>query len=388
MIKFLDIQKITESFEPELSQAIQRVVKGGWYLLGEEVSEFEKEYAEYTGTRHCIGVANGLDALRLIMRAWIELGVMREGDEVIVPANTYIASILAITDNRLRPVLVEPDINTYNLDLTLIEKHITPRTRAIMVVHLYGRACWSDELEQVARKHNLKIIEDNAQAAGAGLSIKSESHKVLMPGTLRRTGSLGEAAGNSFYPGKNLGALGDGGAVTTNDDDLAAVVRALANYGSRKKYVNDYQGLNSRLDEIQAAALRVKLPRLDSDNNHRRAIARYYCTNITNPGVILPAAKKDFSLSTITLNHFHVWHLFVMRHPERNRLQQYLTDNGVQTLIHYPIPPHRQMAYREWNGMTFPLTEQIHREVLSLPISQVMEEKEYGRVTELINSFR
>lgn len=391
MIRFLDIKKISESFEPALTEAVQRAVHSGWYLLGEEVSAFEKEYAEYTGARHCIGVANGLDALRLIMKAWIETGVMKEGDEVIVPANTYIASVLAITDNRLKPVLVEPDINTYNLDLSLIEKHITPRTRAIMVVHLYGRACWSEGLEQLARRHNLKIIEDNAQASGAVLSPRSESHENLKSGTPKRTGSLGDAAGNSFYPGKNLGALGDGGAVTTNDDGLAAVVRALANYGSTKKYVNDYQGLNSRLDEIQAAALRVKLPRLDADNAHRCKIAHYYINNIANPDIILPFNRQpatgiispafDYCLS-------HVWHLFVIRHPERDRLQRYLSDNGVQTLIHYPVPPHRQQAYRQWNEMSFPLTEKIHREVLSLPISQVMEEVEYARVTELINSFR
>jgi len=261
VIKFLDIQKITDSFEPELSEAVTRVVRRGWYLLGKEVTAFEKEYATYIGVKHCIGVANGLDALRLIMKAWIETGEMREGDEVIVPANTYIASILAITDNRLKPVLVEPDMTTYNLDLTQVERHITPRTKAIMVVHLYGRACWSEELEKTARKHNLKIIEDNAQAAGAvwcgddsGSAVAGSGRcgadaGSLLPGTaVRRTGSLGDAAGNSFYPGKNLGALGDAGAVTTNSDELAGVIRALANYGSTKKYVNDYQGLNSRLD--------------------------------------------------------------------------------------------------------------------------------------------
>lgn len=382
MIKFLDIQKVSESFEPGLSEAIQRVVRGGWYLLGEEVSAFDREYAEYIGSRHCIGVANGLDALRLILKAWIELGVMKEGDEVIVPANTYIASILAITDNRLIPVLVEPDITTYNLDISLVERHITPRTRAIMVVHLYGRVCWSEELEQIAKRHNLKIIEDNAQAAGAS-----------------RTGSLGHAAGHSFYPGKNLGALGDGGAVTTNDDELAGVVRALANYGSTKKYVNDYQGLNSRLDEIQAAALRVKLPRLDADNRQRRKIAQYYHDHLTLPGLVLPGNNPVLPgnspvlpgknpLAAVADNPEHVHHLFVIRHPERDRLQQYLTNNGVQTLIHYPVPPHKQQAYREWNKLSFPVTEKIHREVLSLPISQVMEEDEYVRVTELINSFR
>ncbi len=398
MIKFLDIQKITDSFEPELSEAVTRVVRRGWYLLGEEVAAFEKEYATYIGVKHCIGVANGLDALRLIMKAWIETGEMREGDEVIVPANTYIASILASTDNRLKPVLIEPDMTTYNLDLTQVERHITPRTKAIMVVHLYGRACWSEELEKTARKHNLKIIEDNAQAAGAvwcgddsGSAVAGSGRcgadaGSLLPGTaVRRTGSLGDAAGNSFYPGKNLGALGDAGAVTTNSDELAGVIRALANYGSTKKYVNDYQGLNSRLDEIQAAALRVKLPRLDQDNQYRRLVADYYHRHINNPGIILPRSDTG---AGITVNPGHVWHLFVVRHAERDRLQRYLAENEIQTLIHYPLPPHKQQAYRGWAGLSFPLTEQIHREVLSLPVSQVMEENEYLKVTEIINNFR
>jgi dTDP-4-amino-4,6-dideoxygalactose transaminase len=369
MIRFLDIQKITDSFEPELSEAVRRVIRSGWYLLGEEVSGFEREYSVYTGMKNCVAVANGLDALRLIFRAWISMGVMREGDEVIVPANTYIASILAITENRLKPVLVEPDISTYNLDLSLVERHITPRTRAVMPVHLYGQACWSEELEQVASVYNLKIIEDNAQAAGAEWSNGQ--------GAWRRTGSLGHAAGHSFYPGKNLGALGDAGAVTTDDDELAAVIRAMANYGSSKKYINDYQGLNSRLDEMQAAILRVKLPRLDADNQRRRDIARFYNDHITNPDIILP----------ITGNFNHVYHLYVIRHTERDRLQKYLSDNGVQTLIHYPVAPHKQQAYSEWNNLIFPVTEQIHREVLSLPISQVMDDDEVTAITEVINSF-
>ncbi len=396
MIKFLDIQKITNSFEPELSEAVSRVVRRGWYLLGEEVSAFEKEYASYIGVRHCIGVANGLDALRLIIKAWIEMGEMKEGDEVIVPANTYIASILAITDNRLKPVLVEPDISTYNLDLSRVEQYITPSTKAIMVVHLYGRACWSAELEQIAKKYKLRIIEDNAQAAGAVWSSKLTGE--AGPGSeVRRTGSLGDAAGNSFYPGKNLGALGDAGAVTTHDDELAAVVRALANYGSTKKYVNDYQGLNSRLDEVQAAVLRVKLVRLDADNQYRRTIAGYYHLNINSRGIILPEASRGADITRgadstgkagITGDRSHVWHLFVIRHPERDRLQQYLTGSGIQTLIHYPIPPHKQRAYSHWNGISLPLSEQIHNEVLSLPVSQVMEQDEYAKVAEIINNFR
>ena len=397
MIKFLDIQKITESFEPELSQAVHRVVKSGWFLLGEEVTAFEHEYATYIGSKHCIGVANGLDALRLILKAYIEMGVMKEGDEVIVPANTYIATILAITDNRLKPVLVEPDINTYNIDISLIEKHVTPRTRAIMIVHLYGQACWSEQLKGIGHKYHLKIIEDNAQAAGAAWGmLTNEVRKSRAAGghgatggelPAKRTGSLGDAAGHSFYPGKNLGALGDGGAVTTDDDDLAAAVRAIANYGSSQKYVNDYKGLNSRLDEIQAAILRVKLPRLDAGNQRRNDIARYYGTNIINPQIILPRSGDNFNLSALTFNLSHVWHLFVIRHPEREKLQRYLTDNGIQTLIHYPTPPHKQKAYKEWNKLSFPVTEKIHREVLSLPVSQVMPDDEVQIITEKLNEF-
>jgi dTDP-4-amino-4,6-dideoxygalactose transaminase len=392
MIKFLDIQKITASFEPELSDAIDRVVKRGWFLLGEEVNHFEEEYAEYIGVKHSIGVANGLDALRLILKAWIKMRIMQEGDEVIVPGNTYIASILAITDNRLKPVLIDPDINTFNLNISHIEQRITPRTKAIMVVHLYGQVCWSTQLEEIARKYDLKIIEDNAQAVGAivpsskflasGLRGTSGNLK-LEPGNHNRTGSLGDAAGHSFYPGKNLGALGDGGAVTTNDDDLAAIVRALANYGSTKKYIHNYQGLNSRLDEIQAAVLRVKLPRLDDDNQHRRKIAQYYIENINHQDLILPCNKQP-----VTSNMDHVWHVFVIRNSERDRLQKYLTDKDIQTIIHYPIPPHKQNAYSDWGVLALPITEQIHREVLSLPISQVMQLNEVDKVIDTINHFK
>lgn len=406
MIKFLDIQKITESFEPELSLAISRVIKRGWFLFGEEVISFEKEYSEYIGSKHCIGVANGLDALRVILKGYIEMGIMQQGDEVIVPANTYIATILAITDNRLKPVLVEPAINTYNIDISLIEKHITPRTRAIMIVHLYGQACWSSQLEEIAARFNLKIIEDNAQATGAMIANDTELRVNRKDDTLssvscalRRTGSLGHAAGHSFYPGKNLGALGDAGAVTTDDDELASVVRALTNYGSTKKYVNEYQGLNSRLDEIQAAVLRVKLPRLDADNQHRRKIAQYYIDNITNPDVILPqilgsepgarSSEEDNPVPcTIRPMQFsHVWHLFVIRYVHRDELQKYMTTNGIHTLIHYPIPPHEQKAYKEWNGMNLRVTEQIHQQVLSLPISQVMTNYEAASVAECLNRF-
>jgi dTDP-4-amino-4,6-dideoxygalactose transaminase len=406
MVKFLDIQKITASFEPDLSKAIQRVVKRGWFLHGEEVKEFEKEYSSYIGSKHCIAVANGLDALRLILKAYIEIGEMQVDDEVIVPANTFIATILAITDNRLKPVLVEPDNNSYNLDTSIIEQKITHRTRAILVVHLYGQACWSLKLEEIARKYNLKVIEDNAQAAGAvvpspqfiikGVMITQFGTRDLEPGSWKRTGSLGDAAGHSFYPGKNLGALGDGGAVTTNDDNLANVIRMLANYGFSEKYISDHKGLNSRLDEIQAAVLRVKLPRLDADNQRRREIAQYYIENIKNPNIIVPQinspelkTKNSHDITTppciLCLNH--VWHLFVIRHSLRERLQQYLTDHGIQTLIHYPIPPHKQNAYRELNGVSFPITEQIHKEVLSLPISQVMSGEDVIKIVKVINDF-
>ena len=374
MIKFLNLKAINDSFEPELSASVKRVLDSGWYLLGNEVKAFEQEYADYTGTKHCIGVANGLDALRLILKAYIELDVMHEGDEIIVPANTYIASILAISDNRLKPVLVEPDLSTYNINPFKIEEKIGPRTKGIMIVHLYGQNAMHPEIERLSKKYNLKIIEDNAQASGAYYEE-------------RRTGALGDAAGHSFYPGKNLGCLGDGGAVTTNDDELADVIRAIANYGSAQKYVNYYKGLNSRLDEIQAAILRTKLPRLDTDNQRRMEIARYYCENITHPEITLPVEKEHFKLSTLNFKLNHVFHLFVIRHPLRDELQKYLTAKGIQTLIHYPIPPHKQGAYREWNNLSFPLTEQIHNEVLSLPISQVLSDNEVEKIVDIINNF-
>jgi dTDP-4-amino-4,6-dideoxygalactose transaminase len=370
MIKFLDLQKINAQYATELKQAAAEVIDSGWYLLGERVKRFETNLASHTGVKHAIGVGNGLDALRLILKAYIEMGVMQEGDEVIVPANTYIATILAITDNKLKPVLVEPDINTYNLDISLIEHNITLRTRAIMVVHLYGQICWSDELEAIAQRNNLKIIEDNAQAIGASRNGK-------------RAGSLGDAAGFSFYPGKNLGALGDSGAVTTNDDELARIVRALANYGSTKKYVNNYRGLNSRMDEIQAAFLDIKLKYIDSENQRRREIAKYYLENIKNSGIIFPIKNPQ-----LTTHHSqHVWHLFIIRMASRDKLQTYLAQNGVQTLIHYPIPPNKQPAYREWNELCFSITEKIHHEVLSLPISPVMNDSEMKSVVQSINKF-
>jgi len=371
MIKFLDLKAINDSFEPELSQSIQRVMDAGWYLQGSENKLFEQEYANFIGTQHCIGVANGLDALRLILKAYIELGSIHEGDEIIVPANTFIASILAITDNRLIPILVEPDISSYNIDPYRIEEKITERTKGIMLVHLYGQNALRPEILRLVDKYNLKLIEDNAQAIGAYYGEK-------------RTGSIGHASGHSFYPGKNLGCLGDGGAVTTNNDELASVIRALANYGSNEKYKNDYQGLNSRLDEIQAAILRTKLPRLDADNQHRRKIAQYYIENINHPDVILPKINHQ---SSIIDDRSMVWHLFIIRCSKRDKLQHFFTDNGVQTLIHYPIPPHKQLAYKNWNELSFPITEKVHAEVLSLPMSPMLSSDDAKQIVNLINRF-
>jgi len=376
MIKFLDLQKINAQYADEIKTATARVIDSGWYLLGNEVNQFETNLADYLQVKHTIAVANGLDALRLILKAYIEMGIMNEGDEVIVPANTYIASILAITDNRLKPVLVEPYIETYNLDSSLIEKYITPRTKAILVVHLYGQVCWSEQLESIAKKYKLKIIEDNAQAIGAYYTDKE--------GTLRKTGTLGDAAGFSFYPGKNLGALGDAGAVSTNNDELAETVRALGNYGSKQKYQHDFQGLNSRMDEFQAAVLDVKLKHIDKENQQRREVAQYYCENIHNNKIILPNLNFD---KQVIDSESHVWHLFVIRCDERDLLQKYLADSGVQTLIHYPIPPHKQGAYKFMNHLSFPITEKIHNEVLSLPISPVITDDEVKCIVDLINKF-
>ncbi|WP_370896129.1 DegT/DnrJ/EryC1/StrS family aminotransferase [Chryseobacterium gossypii] len=366
MIKFLDLQKINLVHQQEIEQRIIDTFRSGWYLLGKEVKNFENNLAEYIGAKHAIGVANGLDALRLILRAYIELGVFRKGDEIIVPANTYIASILAISDNGLVPVLVEPDIDHYNIDVSKVQEKITSKTKGVLIVHLYGRIIFSEELRNIATKHNLKIIEDNAQAIGAEWnSVKS--------------GNLGDAAGFSFYPGKNLGALGDAGGITTNDEDLAKCIRALANYGSNQKYVNIYQGLNSRLDEIQAAVLDVKLKYIDGENQRRREIARRYITEITHPDIILPEYPEN--------EKEHVWHLFVIRTKGRENLQKYLSENNIQTLIHYPVPSHKQEAYKEWNHLSYPITEQTHNEVLSLPVSPVMNDEEVGIVIEKLNLF-
>ena len=366
MIKFLDLQKINLAHQQEIEEKLLQIFRSGWYLLGNEVKTFEENLATYIGVKHAIGVANGLDALRLILRAYIEMGIMHKGDEIIVPANTYIASVLAISDNGLVPVLVEPEINTYNIDISKIEEKITPKTKGILIVHLYGRVIFSEELRNLAQKHGLKIIEDNAQSIGAAWK-----------GV--KTGNLGDAAGFSFYPGKNLGAVGDAGAVTTNDEVLANTIRAIANYGSIQKYVNIYQGLNSRLDEIQAAVLGVKLKYIDEENTRRREIAKRYIAEIKNPLLVLPENPSD--------EREHVWHLFVIRVAGRKAVQDYLLENGVQTLIHYPIPPHQQEAYKELNHLSFPLTEQIHEEVLSLPISPVMTKEEVNFVIEKMNKY-
>lgn len=366
MIPYCSLKGITALHADEIHEAVNRVVDSGWYLQGVENKRFEEEYARYIGTEYCIGVANGLDALTWILRAYMELGVMQKVDEVIVPANTYIASILAITENGLTPVLVEPDIETLEIDDRLIEAAITPRTKAIMIVHLYGRCAYTDRIGDICRKHGLKLIEDNAQA-----------HGCLFRG--RRTGSLGDAAGHSFYPGKNLGALGDGGAVTTDDPRLAEVIRALANYGSSKKYVFDYLGRNSRLDEIHAAVLSVKLKHLDEDNALRRQVARYYLEHIDNPAIILPSVP-DWDAN--------VFHIFPILCERRDELQQYLKDNGVQTLIHYPIPPHKQKCYADWNGWSFPVSERIHREELSLPFSPALTMDEIRTVVDLLNRWK
>ncbi|MBF6598624.1 MAG: aminotransferase class V-fold PLP-dependent enzyme [Fermentimonas sp.] len=365
MIKFLDIQKITELYSSEIRSAASRVIDSGWYLLGDEVSAFEEEYANYIGASHCVGVANGLDALRIILRSYIELGVMNEGDEIIVPANTFIASIIAITDNRLVPVFVEPDIYTFQIDDKKIEAALTSKTKGVMIVHLYGQCAYTENIGQICKKHNLKLIEDNAQAVGCRFNNQV-------------TGSIGDAAGHSFYPGKNLGALGDGGAITTNDTSLAKTVRTLANYGSKVKYNFEYQGYNSRLDEIQAAFLRVKLKGLNKDNERRKEVAKFYINNITHPEVILPNVN-DWDA--------HVFHLFIIRSSRRDILLKHLTENGVQALIHYPVPPHKQKAYIYMNNMVYPITEKIHNEVISLPISQVISNEEASIVVEVINKF-
>lgn len=366
MIKFLDLQKVTAKYADEIHQAVNKVVDSGWYLQGEELNKFEFDFARYIGTNYCVGVGNGLDALEWILRAYIEMGVMKSGDEVIVPANTFIATILAISANGLTPVLVEPNYDTLEIDENQIEKAITFRTKAIMIVHLYGRCAYTEKIGRLCKKYHLKLIEDNAQAHGCSFNGK-------------HTGSLGDAAAHSFYPGKNLGAFGDAGAVTTNDEQLASTIRSLANYGSTRKYVFKYIGRNSRLDEIQAAVLDVKLRHLEEDNNHRQQIAAYYYDHIDNHLVRLPLRLKDEN---------NVYHIFPILSEKRDELQAYLKAHDVQTLIHYPIPPHKQECYKSWNNWNLPVTERIHHEELSLPISPVLTLEEAKIVTEAINSFK
>lgn len=366
MIKFLDLMAVTAMHADEINAAVQRVVNGGWYLQGNENKAFTEEYARYIGTRYCVGCGNGLDALTLILRAYKEMGRLHDGDEVIVPANTYIATILAITENNLTPVLVEPRIDTYQIDDRLIERAITSRTRAIMIVHLYGLCAYTERINEICHNHNLLLIEDNAQAHGCRYND-------------RLTGSLGNAAAHSFYPGKNLGALGDGGAVTTDDEELANMIGALGNYGSERKYVFQYKGRNSRLDEIQAAVLRVKLKYLDTDNALRRNIAMQYIEHIDNPLLTLPST--DYC-------HRSVHHIFPVLCSERERLQQHLLNQGIQTMIHYPIPPHRQQCYADIGLLSLPITERIHSEELSLPLNPTLQQEEIERIIEAANSFK
>ncbi len=370
MIPFLSLKDVTSLHGAEINEAVTRVVTSGWYLQGKENETFEQHYSEFIGCKHTIGCANGLDALIWIFRAYVEMGVMKPGDEVIVPANTYIATILSITENGLIPVFVEPKLNTLQIDDNKIEEVITPKTKAICIVHLYGRIAYTDKIGALCHKYNLKLVEDNAQAHGCRFKDG------------RRTGNLGDAAGHSFYPGKNLGALGDGGAVTTNDSELAACVRALANYGSQKKYVFKYAGRNSRLDEIQAAVLDVKLKYLDVDNTHRQQMAKLYYSGIKNPLITLPDRLNDEQ---------NVYHLFPVLCERRDELQYYLNDNGVGTVIHYPIPSHKQQCYEKetWNNpqLMLPITEKIHDMELSLPIGPSISEQEVMQIVDLVNAF-
>lgn len=365
MIKFLDIKKINEPYETDFQEKLNAVLQSGCYILGKEVVAFEVNFADYCGTKHCIGVGNGLDALVLIFKGYIQLGKLQKGDEVIVPANTYIASILAILEADLVPVLVEPKLETYNLNPDLISGKITSKTKAILAVHLYGQLAEMDKINKIAIQNNLIVIEDAAQAHGA-------------VSDFGKSGNVSNASAFSFYPGKNLGALGDGGAVTTNDDALAKIIQSLRNYGSEAKYYNEYVGVNSRLDELQAAFLNVKLPNLDAENNVRKAIAKRYFTEIKNDKIVLPFWD---------LSDNHVFHLFVIRTNKRDELQQYLLENGIQTMIHYPIPPHKQKVFEFWNNLSFPITEKIHNEVLSLPMSPVLTIEEVDFIISILNKY-
>lgn len=364
MIKFLDLHKINQPYEAEFKLKFQQFLNKGWYILGENVKQFEKEFAIYCRTKHCIGVANGLDALILIFRAYKQLGKLQKGDEVIVPANTYIASIIAVLENDLVPVLVEPYLETYNINPSEIEKQITSKTKAILPVHLYGQLCDMKTINEIAQKYNLLVVEDAAQAHGAM--------------NQKRAGNLSNVSGFSFYPGKNLGALADAGAITTNDDELAKTLFSLRNYGSQKKYKNEFIGLNSRLDEIQAAFLRVKLKDLDQQNQKRREVAKRYLSEIKNPKIVLPYYNGSEN---------HAFHLFVIRTENREELQSYLLKNNIETLIHYPIAPHKQQAMKTFSHLSLPITEQIHNQVLSIPISPVLTDDEISKVINVLNNY-
>lgn len=370
MIKFLDLKKINEPYEAAFQEKLKSVLDNSWYILGKEVEIFEKTFAEYCNSKYCIGVGNGFDALVLIFKGYIQLGKLQKGDKVIVPANTYIASILAILQADLVPVLVEPKLETYNIDPDLIAEKITSKTKAVLAVHLYGQLAEMDVINTIANQNNLLVIEDAAQAHGA-------------ISDFGKSGNLSNAAAFSFYPGKNLGALGDGGAVTTNDSELARTIQSLRNYGSEAKYHNEYIGVNSRLDELQAAFLNVKLPNLNVDNEKRRVIAKRYLSEIKNKKITLPVV---LSQGTKESNN-HVFHLFVIRTENRQKLQSYLLENGIQTMIHYPIPPHKQKAFEAWNNLSFPITEKIHNEILSLPISPVMTDDEVDFVVSILNNY-
>ena len=388
MIQFLDLKKINEPYEAAFQEKLKLVLESGWYILGNEVKAFETNFAAYCGTKHCIGVGNGFDALVLIFKGYIQLGKLQKGDEVIVPANTYIASILAIIEADLIPVLVEPKLETYNINPDLILEKITSKTKAILVVHLYGQLVEMDKINAIAIQNNLLVIEDSAQAHGAISDFRPERQRTGEANQIsdfRNAGNLSDAAAFSFYPGKNLGALGDAGAVTTNDDALAKVIQSLRNYGSEKKYHNDCIGVNSRLDELQAAFLNVKLPNLDEENLARKAIAKRYLSEIKNDKITLP------TVSLRGTKQSHVFHLFVIRTQNRDELQQYLFENGIQTMIHYPIPPHKQKAFSTetsgWNNLSFPITEKIHNEVLSLPMSPVLTMVEVDFIVSILNQY-
>lgn len=366
MVKLLDLQSITMQHGDEYKAAANRVIESGWFLQGKEIEKFESDYARYIGTSQCVSVANGLDALYLMMRAYKEMGVMQDGDEIIVPANTYIATIIGITRNNLVPVLVEPTWNNLEIDIDKIEAAVTPKTKGVLIVHLYGRVAYNDKLGEICKKYNLKLMEDCAQSHGC-------TWKNV------KTGALGNAAAHSFYPGKNLGAFGDAGAVTTSDLELAQVIRALANYGSQKKYVFKYVGMNSRMSELDAAVLDVKLKYLDEDNAKRQKLAAYYYENIKNPLITLPAQIPDEN---------NVYHQFPVFCERRDELQEYLKLNGIQTLIHYPIPPHKQECYKEWNERSYPITEKIHAQELSIPMNQVITQEQAKEVVSVLNSFK